>query len=303
MAARIIDGKAVAEEIRRELAARVEELKRSGIVPGLGVILVGEDPASVSYVTGKERACREMGFHSGNRHLPASTSEEELLSQVRELNEDPRIHGILVQLPLPAHIDAERVLLSISPEKDVDGLHPVSVGRLVLGQPTFVPCTAHGIVKLLVKSGVRLDGAHVVIVGRSNLVGRPLANLLTQRSSEGNATVTLCHTHTRNLAEHAARADILIAASGSPRMITPEMVKAGAVVIDVGVTRVEDPAKKKGFRLVGDVDFDAVKEKASLITPVPGGVGPLTITMLLYNTVESAERRVADPAAAAKGRA
>ena len=301
MATRIIDGKAVADEIRRELALRAAHLKERGIVPGLGVILVGEDPASVSYVTGKERACAEMGFYSGNRHLSARITEEELLSHVRELNGDPRIHGILVQLPLPGHIDEERVLLAIAPEKDVDGLHPVSVGKLVLGQTTFIPCTAHGIVKLLVKSGVALDGAHVVIVGRSNLVGRPLANLLTQRTPEGNATVTLCHTHTRNLAEHTARADILIAAAGSPRMITADMVKEGAVVIDVGVNRVEDSSRKKGFRLVGDVDFDGVKEKASLITPVPGGVGPLTITMLLYNTLESAERRSASVAAASEG--
>ena len=301
MAARIIDGKAVADEIRRELAIRAEHLKKRGVVPGLAVILVGDDPASVSYVTGKGRACAEMGFHSANLHLSERITEEELLSHVREMNDDPRIHGILVQLPLPAHINEERVLLAVAPEKDVDGLHPVSVGKLVLGQTTFVPCTAHGIIKLLVRNGVRLDGAHVVIVGRSNLVGRLLANLLTQRTPEGNATVTLCHTHTRNLAEHTVRADILVAAAGSPRMVTADMIKEGAAVIDVGVNRVDDSSRKKGFRLVGDVDFDAVKEKASLITPVPGGVGPLTITMLLYNTVESAERWNAGAASASKG--
>ncbi len=286
----IIDGKRIATELRDELAREVARLKERGITPGLGVILVGENPASVSYVTGKEQACRDLGLYSDNRHLPESLSEERLVEHIRELNADPRIHGILVQLPLPGHIDAQRALMAIAPSKDADGFHPESVGRLLLGRPTFVPCTPNGIVKLLARSGVRIPGSHVVIVGRSILVGRTLANLLVQKSDEGNATVTLCHSHTRDLASLTVQADILVAATGSPSLVTAEMVKQGAVVVDVGVNRIEDPSKKRGFRLVGDVDFDRVKEKASLITPVPGGVGPMTITMLMYNTVQSARR-------------
>lgn len=293
LSARIIDGKAVADEIRRELVVRVERLKERGVSPGLGVILVGEDPASLSYVTGKERACAEIGFHSDHRHLPATVSEAELLAHIRELNANPRVHGILVQLPLPAHLDETRAVLAMSPEKDVDGLHPESVGRLVLGEESFIPCTANGVLQLLVRNGIRLDGAEVVIVGRSNLVGRPLANLLSLRTPEGNATVTLCHSRTRNLGEHTRAADVLIVAAGSPRFITGEMIKEGAVVIDVGINRIEDGSRKRGYRLVGDVDFDSALERASLITPVPGGVGPLTVTMLLYNTILSAERAIA----------
>ncbi len=290
MAAQIIDGKQVAAGIRAELKDEVSRLKERGITPGLGVILVGDDPASVSYVTGKERACGEVGIYSDHNHLPAETSQADLVRLIGRLNKDPRIHGILVQLPLPKHLKESEVIFAIDPAKDVDGIHPVSVGKMVTGQKAFLSCTPHGVLQLLLRTGVRIEGSHVVIVGRSNLVGRPLANMLIQKSATGNATVTICHTRTKDLAHHTRQADILVAAAGQPRTITADMVREGAVVIDVGVTRVEDATKRQGFRLVGDVDFDAVKEKASLITPVPGGVGPMTITMLLYNTVESAKR-------------
>jgi len=290
MTAQIIDGKQVAAEIRAELKEEVARLKEQGVVPGLGVILVGEDPASQSYVTSKERACEEMGIYSDDNRLPAETSQEELLSLVRRMNDDPKIDGILVQLPLPAQLDESEVLRAIDPSKDVDGFHPVSVGKMMIGEKTFLPCTPHGVVQLLLRSGVKIEGAHVVIVGRSNIVGKPLANMLIQKSPTGNATVTVCHTRTKDVAAYTRQADIVIAAAGRPNMITADMVKDGAVVIDVGVNRVEDASRKRGYRLVGDVDFEAVKEKASFITPVPGGVGPMTITMLLYNTVESAKR-------------
>ncbi len=290
MTARIIDGKQIAADIRAELKEEVAGLKKRGIVPGLGVILVGEDPASKSYVTSKERACEEMGIFSDDNRLPAGTSQEELMALVRRMNGDPKINGILVQLPLPRHLNESEVLLAIDPDKDVDGFHPTNVGKMVVGEKAFLPCTPHGVVQLLVRSGVKIDGAHVVIAGRSNIVGKPLANMLIQKSPTGNATVTVCHTRTKDLAYFTRQADIVIAAAGRPNTITADMVREGVVVIDVGVNRVEDPTKKQGFRLVGDVDFDAVKEKASLITPVPGGVGPMTITMLLYNTVESARR-------------
>jgi len=289
MAARIIDGKQVAADMRAELKQQVALLKEKGIVPGLGVILVGDDPASQSYVAAKEHACEDIGIYSDDNRLPPETSEAELLALVERMNADPKINGILVQLPLPKHINESKVLLAISPDKDVDGFHPMNVGKMVAGEKAFLPCTPHGIIQLLVRSGVKIEGAEVVVVGRSNIVGKPVANILIQKSPTGNATVTICHTRTRNLAEHTRRADILIAAAGRPNTITADMVKEGAVVIDVGVNRVEDAARKKGYRLVGDVDFEAVKEKASLITPVPGGVGPMTITMLLYNTVESAK--------------
>jgi methylenetetrahydrofolate dehydrogenase (NADP+)/methenyltetrahydrofolate cyclohydrolase len=289
MAARIIDGKQVAAGMRAELKQQVAQLKEKGIVPGLGVVLVGDDPASQSYVTAKERACEDIGIYSDDNRLPAETTEAELLALVDRMNTDPKINGILVQLPLPKHIDESKVLLAVSPDKDVDGFHPMNIGKMVAGKKAFLPCTPHGIIQLLVRSGVKIEGAEVVVVGRSNIVGKPVANMLIQKSPTGNATVTICHTRTRNLAEHTLRADILIAAAGRPNTITAEMVKEGAVVIDVGVNRVEDATKKKGYRLVGDVDFEAVKEKAGLITPVPGGVGPMTITMLLYNTVESAK--------------
>ncbi len=290
MTAKIIDGKQVAADIRTELKEEIARLKTRGIVPGLGVILVGDDPASQSYVTGKERACAEIGIYSDDNRLPANTSQEDLVALVERMNQNPRIHGILVQLPLPRHLNESEVLLAIRPEKDVDGLHPVNIGRMVLGEKAFLSCTPHGVVQILVRSGVTLDGAHAVVVGRSNLVGKPLANMLIQKSPQGNATVTVCHTRTKNLAQYTRQADILIAAIGRPGTITADMVKQGAVVIDVGVSRVDDATKKAGYRLVGDVDFEAVKEKASLITPVPGGVGPMTITMLLYNTVASAKR-------------
>jgi len=290
MTAKIIDGKQVAADIRAELKAEVARLKEQGIVPGLGVILVGDDPASVSYVTGKERTCEELGIYSDNHHLPAETSQDELMQLVGKMNADRKIDGILVQLPLPKHMNESEVLFAIDPAKDVDGFHPVSVGKMVVGEDTFLSCTPHGVLHLLLRSGVTIEGAHVVIVGRSNIVGKPLANMLIQKSPKGNATVTVCHTRTTNLADHTRQADILVAAAGRPNTITADMVKDGAVVIDVGVNRVEDATKKRGYRLVGDVDFEAVKEKASLITPVPGGVGPMTITMLMYNTVESAKR-------------
>jgi methylenetetrahydrofolate dehydrogenase (NADP+)/methenyltetrahydrofolate cyclohydrolase len=288
MTAKIIDGKLIAAQMRAELKTEVAALAQKGIVPGLGVILVGDDPASNSYVTAKQKACAEIGMYSSDNRLPASTSLKELLSVIDKLNKDPKIHGILVQLPLPKHIDESQVLLAIDPAKDIDGFHPVNIGKLVSGQKAFLPCTPHGIVQLLLKSGVKIEGAHVVIVGRSNIVGKPLANILIQKSPLGNATVTVCHTRTKNLADHTRRADIVVAAAGSRNTITADMIKPGAVVIDVGVNRVEDPSKKAGYRLEGDVDFENVKEKASLITPVPGGVGPMTITMLLFNTVASA---------------
>jgi len=290
MTARIIDGKQVAAEIRAELKEEITKLKTRGIVPGLGVILVGDDPASQSYVTGKERACAEIGIYSDDNRLPAKTAQSDLTALIERMNANPRIHGILVQLPLPGHLNESEVLRVIHPDKDVDGLHPVNIGKMVLGEKAFLSCTPHGVVQMLRRSGVTIDGAHVVVVGRSNLVGKPLANMLIQKSPTGNATVTVCHTRTKNLASYTRQADILVAAIGRPGAITADMVKDGAVVIDVGVSRVDDATKKAGYRLVGDVDFEAVKEKASLITPVPGGVGPMTITMLLYNTVASAKR-------------
>lgn len=290
MTAEIIDGKKIAAEMRAELKLEAERLKKKNIIPGLGVILVGDDPASLSYVTGKKRACENMGIYSDDNHLPADTSQQQLISLIQRMNADPKINGILVQLPLPKQLDESEVIMTIAPEKDVDGFHPVSIGKMVAGKPAFLPCTPHGIVQLLLRSNVKIEGADVVIVGRSNIVGKPLANILIQKSKTGNATVTVCHTRTKNLAEHTRRADILIAAAGRPNTITADMVKDGAVVIDVGVNRVDDPTRERGYRLVGDVDFEAVKKKASKITPVPGGVGPMTITMLLYNTIEAAKK-------------
>ncbi len=290
MTAQIIDGKQAAADMREELKAEVAKLKEQGIVPGLGVILVGEDPASQSYVTAKERACENIGIYSDDNRLPAEASQEELMALVEKMNNDPKINGILVQLPLPKGINEAEVLLAIDPAKDVDGFHPINVGKMMVGEKAFLPCTPHGIIQLLIRSGVTIEGAEVVIVGRSNIVGKPLANMLIQKKPNANATVTVCHTRTKDLPSHTKRADIVIAAAGRPNTVTADMIKEGVVVIDVGVNRVEDATKKKGYRLVGDVDFEAVKEKASFITPVPGGVGPMTITMLLYNTVESAKR-------------
>jgi len=290
MAAKIIDGKQIAQDIRAELKSQVADLRAQGIVPGLGVILVGDDPASKSYVSAKERTCEEIGLYSDDNRMPAETSQDELIALVNRMNDDPKVHGILVQLPLPKHLDEAQVLLTIDPDKDVDGFHPMNVGKMVVGEKAFLPCTPHGVIQLLVRSGVKTEGAHVVVVGRSNIVGKPVANMLVQKKENANATVTICHTRTRDIAYFTKQADIVIAAAGRPDTITADMIKEGAVVIDVGVNRVEDATKKRGYRLVGDVDFDAVKEKASMITPVPGGVGPMTITMLLYNTVESARR-------------
>jgi len=290
MSASIISGKEVAAEMRAEMAADVQRLHRDHEVePGLGVVLVGDDPASVSYVRGKRKACEEVGIRSVERHFPADLTDEDLLDVVAELNQDPAIHGILVQLPLPGQ-DEGRVLNAIDPDKDVDGLHPVSLGRLMRGEEGFLPCTPFGIQQMLVRTGVDVAGKHVVVVGRSTLVGRPVANILTQKRPGGNATVTLCHTRTPDLSAFTRQADVLIVAAGRPNTVTADMVKRGAVVIDVGVNRVNDSSRKRGYRLVGDVDFDAVKERAGAITPVPGGVGPMTITMLLYNTIWSCKR-------------
>lgn len=289
MSAKIIDGKKIAEQIRQEIAQQTEALKSSkGITPGLAVILVGNNPASEVYVRNKQKACEKLGFLSELHRFPEETSQGVLLEKINELNNDDKIHGILVQLPLPSHINEQAVLRSIRPEKDVDGFHPVNMGKLAQGEPGFVPCTPLGIREMLLRENIPIQGEHVVIVGRSNIVGKPLALLLMLKSEKGNATVTVCHSRTKNLADITRQADILVAAIGRAQFIKREMVRPGAVVIDVGVNRVEDSSSPKGYRLVGDVDFDAVKEIASAITPVPGGVGPMTITMLLHNTLQAA---------------
>jgi methylenetetrahydrofolate dehydrogenase (NADP+)/methenyltetrahydrofolate cyclohydrolase len=291
VAAKVIDGKAVSEEIRRELAAETAILRgKHGITPGLVTILVGEDPGSVSYVTAKGRAAKDLGFHSVQETLPAATSESDLLALVERCNRDDRIHGILVQLPLPKAIDAEKVLLAIRPDKDVDAFHPVNVGKMVVGKPDFLPCTPAGIQELIVRSGTETEGAEVVVVGRSNIVGKPIANMLLQKGRGANATVTICHTATKDLASHTRRADILVVAAGRPKSITRDMVKKGACVIDVGVNRIGTTEKGRA-KLAGDVDFEGVKEVAGAITPVPGGVGPMTITMLMRNTLRAAQMR------------
>lgn len=292
MSAAIIDGKQIAFEVRSEVAEKVKSLKEKGIVPCLAVILVGENPASVSYVTGKQKALVEAGMADRSLHLPETTTETELLKIIEDLNEDKSVHGILVQLPLPKHIDEEKVILAIRPEKDVDGFHPMNVGNLVIGKKAFLPCTPHGILVLLEKMKIQTSGKHAVVIGRSNIVGKPVSLLLLRR--DANCTVTICHTGTENLPEITKQADILIAAVGKPHAVTKEMVKEGAVVIDVGVNRIPDSSKKSGFRLVGDCDFDEIKEIASCITPVPGGVGPMTIAMLMQNTLESAENSIED---------
>jgi len=291
MAAKILDGNKVAQEMRAEMAEEIRALKEEhGITPGLAVVLVGDDPASQVYVRNKGRACEQVGIRSDTYRFPADYPEEELLGLISKLNDDPEVHGILVQLPLPKHIDEEKVLYAIDPNKDVDGFHPVNVGKLMIGKPGFLPCTPHGIQQLLLRSGIEIEGKHVVVVGRSNIVGKPVAMILVQKQKGANATVTICHTGTKDLGYHTRQADILIVAAGRPKTVTADMVKEGAVVVDVGVNRVEDPSSKRGYRLVGDVDFDSVKEKASAITPVPGGVGPMTITMLLRNTIDAAKR-------------
>jgi methylenetetrahydrofolate dehydrogenase (NADP+)/methenyltetrahydrofolate cyclohydrolase len=289
MSAKIIDGKLLAANLRGEIAAGVAELKaKRGVVPGLAVILVGDNPASVSYVTAKEKACIEAGMLSREIRLSADITEDELLSEIAGLNADPAIHGILVQLPLTKGFDEKKVINSISPDKDVDGFTPVNVGRMMIGEECFLPCTPHGIIKLIEFSGMDLKGKHAVVIGRSNIVGKPVAALLARR--ETNATVTLCHTGTPDIAEFTRQADVVVVAAGRPDTLTGDMLKPGAVVIDVGVNRIPDASRPKGFRLAGDADFDSCAAVASAITPVPGGVGPMTITMLLWNTLESAKR-------------
>ncbi|MBN2534083.1 MAG: bifunctional methylenetetrahydrofolate dehydrogenase/methenyltetrahydrofolate cyclohydrolase FolD [Spirochaetales bacterium] len=294
MSAKIIDGQKISEEIQAELSKEIETLKNQyGITPGLAVVLVGENPASQVYVRMKNKACHKIGIYSEQHTMPADTKEADVLKKIDELNRDDRIHGILVQLPLPSHIDEQKVINSILPEKDVDGFHPVNMGKLLIGLDGFKPCTPYGVQKMLVHAGIPVSGAHVVVVGRSNIVGKPVANILLQKQENANATVTVCHSRTKNLAQLTTQADILIAAIGMPEMITADMVKEGAVVIDVGVNRVDDPSSGKGYRLVGDVKYDEVSKKCKAISPVPGGVGPMTITMLLYNTIQAAKNKAA----------
>ncbi|MEE9520249.1 MAG: tetrahydrofolate dehydrogenase/cyclohydrolase catalytic domain-containing protein [Dehalococcoidales bacterium] len=289
MTAEIISGSEVAKQIREELKQEVAELKeKHNVVPGLVTVLVGEDPASQVYVGAKEKTSNALGFYSKRQDLPADTSEEELLARIEKLNKDPKIHGILVQLPLPKHINETKVLYAIDPKKDVDGFHPVNVGKLMIGEPDYIPCTPHGIWQLLIRSGTQIEGAEVVVVGRSNIVGKPIANILLQKQKNANATVTICHTRSRDMAFHTKRADILIVAAGKAKAITADMVKEGVVVIDVGVNQIGTTADGKRI-ICGDVDFDTVKEKAKAITPVPGGVGPMTITMLMLNTLRAAK--------------
>jgi methylenetetrahydrofolate dehydrogenase (NADP+)/methenyltetrahydrofolate cyclohydrolase len=294
MAAKLIKGGEISKQIREEIGKEIAELKdKHGLTPGLATILVGEDPGSKVYVGQKEKACNNLGIYSDRSDLPDDIPEADLLDLVQKLNQDPKIHGILVQLPLPKHINAERVIYAINPSKDVDCFHPVNVGKLMIGTGVFLPCTPHGIVELLRRSDISTDGKHVVVMGRSNIVGKPMANLMLQRPPGGNATVTLCHTGTKDLASYTKTADILIVAVGKPKAVTADMVKDGVVVIDVGVNRIGKTEEGKAI-LAGDVDFDAVQEKASAITPVPGGVGPMTITMLMKNTVVAAKATISE---------
>lgn len=288
MSARIIDGTALGKAIRQEVAEETARFTAKGITPGLAVVLVGENPASKAYVGSKDKACQEAGMRSVKINRPTEISEAELLGIVDQLNDDPTIHGILVQLPLPKHINSEKILHRINPAKDVDGFHPVNVGKLVIGDPTALkPCTPWGVIQMLVRSGIETKGAHAVIVGRSNIVGRPMANLLIQQGPGGDATVTVCHSKTRDLPAVTRQADILIAAIGKAEFVTADMVRPGAVVIDVGINRVDDASRPRGYRLTGDVAYEPVAALASAITPVPGGVGPMTIAMLLANTVQA----------------
>jgi methylenetetrahydrofolate dehydrogenase (NADP+) / methenyltetrahydrofolate cyclohydrolase len=293
MAAELIDGKTIAEQLNAETAAEVARLKAEHkLTPGLAVVLVGDNPASKAYVASKDKMCARLGLHSQRLTLPAGTGEGELLGIINDLNFERTIHGILVQSPVPPPIDEERVFAAIDPSKDVDGFHPLNAGKLALGDPTgFAPCTPAGVQELLVRSGVPIEGAHVVVLGRSRIVGRPVSLILSAKAKNANATVTVAHSRSRNLAAICRSADILVVAIGVPRFLKADMVRPGAVVIDVGINRVEDPAAEKGYRLVGDVDFEPVRQVAGKITPVPGGVGPMTITMLLYNTVASARNR------------
>ncbi|NUN68786.1 MAG: bifunctional methylenetetrahydrofolate dehydrogenase/methenyltetrahydrofolate cyclohydrolase FolD [Bacteroidetes bacterium] len=289
----IIDGKKISQEIKQEVKqATAIFRKERGYAPGLAFILVGENPASQSYVNSKGKACEEIGFHSVTERVPATTTEAEVLAMIDRFNKDERIHGILVQLPLPKHINEQKVIEAIAPAKDVDGFHPMSVGKMMIGLETFLPCTPYGIVELLKRSGIDPSGKHVVVVGRSNIVGKPIANMLVQKKPWANAIVTIAHTAAKDIAAYTKQADILIAAVGVPFAITKEMLKPGVVVIDVGINRIEDAAAKNGSRLVGDVDFEGVKEIASAITPVPGGVGPMTIAMLMVNTLRAAGGRI-----------
>lgn len=290
MTTRLILGKDVSEEIYAELRQRIEALKAKGITPGLAVVLVGEDPASQVYVRKKGEMCESLGMHSVTVRMPAETTQEQLMAKVAELNADPSIHGFLVQLPLPKHLDEEQVINAISPSKDVDCFHPENVGRMLIGEPTFLPATPAGVQQMLIRSGVETKGKHVVVVGRSNIVGKPMAAMMVQKGAGADSTVTVVHSRTQNLPEITRQADILIVAIGKPRFVTADMVKEGAVVIDVGTNRIDDPTRSSGSRLVGDVDFDAVKDKTSAITPVPGGVGPMTICMLMANAVKAAEK-------------
>ena len=284
----LIDGKKIAKEIRFELKEKVFDLRQKyGTVPGLAAVLVGENPASQVYVRMKQRACEEVGIYSVVEKLPAETSEEDLISLIERFNSDKKINGILVQLPLPEHISENKIIETISSSKDVDGFHPVNMGNLVIGKETFYPCTPYGILELLKRYRIETKGKHVVVVGRSNIVGKPVANMLLQKKEGANAIVTVCHSAAKDLKKYTATADILIAAIGRPKFITADMVKDGVVIIDVGINRVEDKSTEKGYKLVGDVDFEEVSRKASFITPVPGGVGPMTIAMLLQNTYES----------------
>jgi len=295
MTAKVLDGTAIGRTIREEVAREVARLKSTGRRPGLAAVLVGEDPASAVYVRSKGKACEEAGMHSVTLRLPADTPEQELLATVDRLNADPLIHGILVQLPLPKHINSEKVLRHIDPAKDVDGFHPINVGKLVTGDRTaFRPATPYGVQQMLIRSGIETRGAHAVIVGRSNIVGRPMANLLIQQGPGGDATVTVCHSKTRDLPAVTRSADILIAAIGKAEFVTGDMVRPGAVVIDVGINRVDDASKPKGYRLTGDVAYDEVASVASAITPVPGGVGPMTIAMLLQNTLQAMQQGAPD---------
>ena len=295
MSARIIDGVALGKTIRQEVAAEVAALKGRGVVPGLAVVLVGENPASKAYVGSKEKACLEAGMHSVKVQRPETLPEADLLAIVDQLNHDPAIHGILVQLPLPRHINTEKVLLRINPAKDVDGFHPVNVGKLVIGDPTALrPCTPWGVIQMLLRNGIETRGANAVIIGRSTIVGKPMANLLIQTGPGGDATVTVCHSKTRDLPAVVRGADIVIAAIGKPEFVTADMVRPGAVVIDVGINRVDDATVPKGYRLVGDVAYAPVAEKAAAITPVPGGVGPMTIAMLMANTLQAMKQGAGD---------
>jgi methylenetetrahydrofolate dehydrogenase (NADP+) / methenyltetrahydrofolate cyclohydrolase len=291
MAAELIDGKRIAQDLHIETKARVELLRNRGITPGITFVRVGEDPASQAYVRMKGKKAAELGLHSDTKVLPTATTEAELLALIQQLNLDPAIHGILVQAPLPKHISETTIFSAVDPRKDVDGFHPINVGKLLLGEPGgFKPCTPAGVHELLIRSGVATAGAEVVVLGRGNIVGKPMAAILLQKAAHADATVTLLHSRSRGIAEHCRRADIIIAAMGQTEFLKGEMVKPGAVVIDVGVNRVEDPADPRGYRLVGDVDFAAVSAIAGQITPNPGGVGPMTIAMLMRNTVEAAER-------------